>query len=311
MLKAKQRGGNRLAGSLPMMVETEGDRNSHPAACPLCGLANTERIYTRTAYQQVWHLARCSSCGLHFTDPPPTQREMHSFYEGDYHTELQNPAFMDRAFGPKYRRYLNFVSPHLRANAATLDVGCATGLFPKMLKDAGYQAEGIELNTASAAWGRENYRVPIQEGTLEDLLVSSRKFDLISMTDVLEHTLSPPAEVHKVHGLLNEGGHFLVTFPDILSPSSRYLRALSKLIGREWAWTTCHIPQHTWEFSYATALRLFRKGGFELVAFRRSQTFSFELSKFGLLCLPANLAALSGVDRYAGNQMEFLLKRVS
>jgi hypothetical protein len=117
--------------------------------------------------------------------------------------------------------------------------------------------------------------------------------------------------VHKVHGLLNEGGHFLVTFPDILSPSSRYLRALSKLIGREWAWTTCHIPQHTWEFSYATALRLFRKGGFELVAFRRSQTFSFELSKFGLLCLPANLAALSGVDRYAGNQMEFLLKRVS
>ncbi len=291
-----------------MMVENHGDRNSQPPACPLCGAAGAQRIFSRTAYQREWHLALCFSCGLHFTDPLPSEVEVRSFYEGDYHTELQSPEFMDRAFAPKYRRYLNFVSPHLKADAVTLDVGCATGLFPKMLKDAGYRAEGIELNSASAAWGRENYGVPIHQGTLDDLLLSSRKFDLISMTDVLEHTLSPPAEVRNVHGLLNAGGHFLVTFPDILSPSSRYLRALSQVIGREWAWTTCHIPLHTWEFSYPTALRLFNQGGFELVAFRRSQAFSFERSKFGLLSLPANLPVLPGVSRYAGNQMEFLLK---
>jgi SAM-dependent methyltransferase len=293
-----------------MMVENRADPNSPSAICPLCGHPGASRIFTRTAYQQVWHLARCSSCGLYFTDPAPTESEMRGFYEGNYHTELQDPAFMDQAFAPKYRRYLGMVRPHLRADAATLDVGCATGLFPKMLKDAGFRAEGIELNPASAAWGREHYGVPILEGTLDDSLLSSRKFDLISMTDVLEHTLSPPAEVAKVHGLLNEGGHFLVTFPDILSPSSRYLRGLSQAIGREWAWSTCHIPQHTWEFSYPTALRLFNEGGFELAAFRRSQAFSFELSKVGLLSLPANLPALPGLDRYAGNQMEFLLRKV-
>lgn len=306
-----QRGGSEFAGSQAMMVENYGDRNSQPPACPLCGLPGAHRIYTRTAFQREWHLARCSSCGLHFTDPLPTEAEARSFYEGDYHTELRNSAFMDRVFAPKYRRYLGMVRPHLSEGAATLDVGCATGMFPKMLKDAGFRAEGIELNAASAAWGRENYRVPIHQGTLDDLLFSSRKFDLISMTDVLEHTLSPPAEARKVHGLLNAGGHFLVTFPDILSPSSRYLRALSRLIGKKWAWTTCHIPHHTWEFSYATALRLFAQSGFELVAFRRSQAFSFERSKFGILSLPANLPAIPGASRYAGNQMEFLLKRVS
>ena len=58
---------------------------------------------------------------------------MRSFYEGNYHTELQDPAFMDRAFAPKYTRYLSIVRPHLSADAVTLDVGCATGLFPKML----------------------------------------------------------------------------------------------------------------------------------------------------------------------------------
>jgi SAM-dependent methyltransferase len=310
MLKAKQRGGRGFAVSQAIMVENQGDRNSQPIACPLCGLLSAHRIFTRTAYGQVWHLAQCSSCGLHFTDPVPTELEVRSFYEGDYHTELQKPEFADRAFAPKYRRYLGIVRPHLKPGAATLDVGCATGLFPKMLKEAGYRAEGIELNSSSAAWGRENYGVPIHQGTLDDLLLSSSKFDLISMTDVLEHTLSPPAEVRKVHGLLNERGHFLVTFPDILSPSSRYLRALSSAIGREWAWTTCHIPQHTWEFSYRTALRLFTQGGFELVAFRRSQAFSFEPSKFGVLSLPANLPALPGVSRYAGNQMEFLLRQV-
>jgi hypothetical protein len=78
--------------------------------------------------------------------------------------------------------------------------------------------------------------------------------------------------------------------------------------GKSWIWSTCHIPLHIWEFSYATAMRLFTAHGFKVVAFERTQDYEFELSLAGLLASPANIAALPGIRRYLGNQMEFLLQ---
>ncbi len=278
-------------------------------ACPLCRHERTERILQRTRRGRTWWLARCSSCGLHFTDPHPDAADVEGFYQGEYHSELRDEGNSEQAFGPKYRRYIDFVRPHLVPGATTLDVGCATGLFPKMLSDLGYKAEGIELNPTSALWGRQNYGVCIHEGMLDSLLTAGGRFDLISMTDVLEHTVCPPQEVRKAHELLKQGGHFLVTFPDILSPSSRYLRLLSMCTKREWLWWTCHIPLHTWEFSYATAKRLFTENGFDLTSFRRSQEYSFEFSLASVLSLPANIPALPGLRLVAGNHMEFLLRK--
>ncbi len=277
--------------------------------CPLWQHDQTQRIFERTSGDRTWWLARCSACGLHFTDPHPNADDVRSFYQGDYHSDLRDEGKTEQLFGSKYRRYIDFVRPHLAPGATTLDVGCATGLFPKMLGELGYNAEGIELNPATVRWGRQNYGVSIHEGTLDDLLSPDRRFDLISMTDVLEHTVYPPEEVRKVHELLKPGGHFLVTFPDIQSPSSRYLRLLSVCTRREWMWMTCHIPLHTWEFTYSTAKRLFIENGFELADFRRSQDYSFEFSIVGLLSLPANIPALPGLRRFAGNQMEFLLRK--
>lgn len=283
---------------------------SSSSACPLCRQARTERIFERAAYGSNWGLAHCLNCGLHFTDPVPTMEQIRGFYQGEYHTELFQPGETEQHFQPKYRRYIQFIQSHLPAGGATLDIGCATGLFPKLLRDLGFQAEGVELNAAAAKWGREHFRIPIFEGTLDDLLATGRKFDLISMTDVLEHTMHPPEEVRKVGSMLNPGGHFLVTFPDILSLSSRYLRKLSQAAKREWIWSTCHIPLHTWEFTYPTALRLFTENGFRLVGFQRSEGFRWEASLAGFLSLPSNVAALPGLRRWTGNQMEFLLRKV-
>src|SRR5216684_6367512 len=197
------------------------------APCPLCKETGTKRIFKRFRFDREWYLTCCSACGLHFTEPIPTPEDLSGFYGGGYHLELREAGGMEAAFSAKYRSYIQFIRRQVPPGSSTLDVGCATGLFPKMLQDLGYLAEGVEFNAASAKWGEAHYGVSIHLGTLDALLEGNRKFDFISMTDVLEHTVSPPAEVCKVHRLLNRGGHFMVTFPDILSASSRYLRVLS------------------------------------------------------------------------------------
>jgi SAM-dependent methyltransferase len=277
-------------------------------ACPLCGGEGAKRIFEREFQQRHWWLALCDSCGLHFTDPPPTAEDIRGFYAGQYHSNLRSSGGAEEAFGPKYRRYCDWIGGFVKSGA-TLDVGCSTGLLVKMLKDRGYRAEGMELNPDSARWGRENYGIPIQEGVLESLEARDGVFDLITLTDVLEHTASPPAELRTINRLLGPSGHLMVTFPDISAPGSRYLHTLSKLTRRGYVWRSCHIPLHTWEFTYPTAKRLFERGGFEIAGFRRSEVSEFAFDKAGVLSMPANLTALPLIRNYYGSQMEFMLAK--
>lgn len=286
-------------------MNTVGDALS---ACPSCRSTDARRIFDRYFRSRQWWLALCHSCGLHFTDPQPSAEEIREFYSGEYHSTLRSEAITEKEFGPKYRRYCDWIAQFV-ASGATLDVGCSTGLLVKMLKDRGYRAEGIELNPESARWGRQQYGIPIHEGFLDSLPSSEHSYDLISLTDVLEHSVSPPAELRLIQRLLQPGGHLLTTFPDIASPSSRYLRTISQLTRRGYLWRSCHIPLHTWEFTYPTAKRLFEEAGFEIVGFRRSEDAQVSFDPAGLLALPSNLATLPIIRDYWGNQMEFMLRK--
>jgi SAM-dependent methyltransferase len=277
----------------------------------LCKQASASRLkYSREFQGRFWWLASCRSCGLHFTDPPPTKDDVQSFYRGEYHSDLCVDGKDVKNFGPKFKRYIEFMRPYLPAGSTTLDVGCATGLLPKMLQNMGYLAEGIELNPATAQWGRDHYGIPIHQGTIETLYDSIKgRFDLVSITDVLEHTVDPVADLFTIRTILKEKGYLLVTFPDIRSFSSRYLGFVSRILRRDWLWSTCHIPFHTWEFTYPAAKRLFEENGFALVAFQRSQAFSLEPSMAGIVSLPSNVAAIPGLRKWIGKQMEFILRK--
>lgn len=93
------------------------------------------------------------------------------------------------------------------------------------------------------------------------------------MTDVLEHTINPAHKMPKIRQLLNPRGYLFVTFP-----------------------TSCRPPR-------ATCVRCRLSPA---IAFQRTQDYEFELSLAGLLASPAHIAALPGIRRYFGNQMEFL-----
>ncbi len=279
--------------------------------CPMCGSSATVVEFVKDDGPWRWSLGRCTRCGLHFTDPRPTPEYLKERYSGDYHKELRTEGGTEKAFGAKYHRYADWITPHLAAGSRVLDIGCATGGFVKMLCDRGFSAEGLELNPDTAAWGRDHYGITIHNKTLQECNFAPGSFDAVTLTDVLEHTLHPRDYLANVGVILSPNGLVLVTFPDIHSLESRYYQLMAKLTRRPWLWKNLHIPLHIWEFTKATAKACFEGAGFEIVAFRRSQVIDDEKGStlLRMIGLPSVVIGWPVVSSLLGTQMEFLIRK--
>jgi SAM-dependent methyltransferase len=254
-------------------------------------------------------LAHCVSCGLHFTDPAPTDSQISGFYSGDFHSQLRQEGASEQFAGERFRRHVDWIAKFV-PSGRTLDVGCATGLLPRLLQDKGYAAEGLEMHPETARWGAAHYGVPIEIGGLERVASREGCYDLITLTEVVEHTPHPVEFLKAVNRLLKSGGYALVTFPDISSVKSRYYRLLATLTRREWVWVTCRIPLHIWEFTYATASASFARAGFSIAGFRRREEDGDFSGKFAALSWPLKPLNLDVLSRRLGSQMEFMIRKI-
>ncbi len=279
--------------------------------CPACRGSDAEVIWSRPYRNRIWGLARCRACRLHFTVPTPTDEELRSFYAGDYHASLRAGEGTDRAFGPKFERYAERIAEVMRPGGRILDIGCSTGLLVRMLRDRGFDAEGIELNAESAAWGRERYGVRIHTEPIERCGLADGSLDGILLTDVLEHMRHPGDALRGIVRYLALGGRALVTFPDIGSIESRYRRALARVLRRPWLWTCCRAPLHVWEFTPESAQACFAQAGCEVVRFARTHVPTERHRSWALRAIeaPVALIGVPPIARLCGSQMEFVIER--
>ena len=129
-------------------------------------------------------------------------------------------------------------------------------------------------------------------------------------TDVIEHAAHPLQFLQEVSARLKNGGHMLVTFPDIRSVESRYALKCAELFRRNWLWDCCRIPGHVWEFTPATARQMFTKAGLEVVGFRRRHEQNEDRHPIQkLLFAPLLLLQLPPLGSRFGSQMEFMLRK--
>ena len=282
--------------------------NSNSPTCPMCSEGDPRILVRKEFADRAYNLACCKRCGLHFCLPPPSEAQIKEFYAGDYHSNLRMAGATEKAFGRKFASYRDWLLRFL-TEGRTLDIGTGTGLFPSLLKQAGFDAEGLEYNQLSAQWGEAHYGVKIRAERLEQSGAVRGAYDLISMTDVLEHTENPLRYLRTVREYLKPDGFMLVTFPDIKSLESRYLRFWSQVFRRGWIWSNCHIPLHVWEFTPATAEAMFQMAGFDILGFRRSQVPpETSASVIGLLTLPLQIFRIPAIGRRIGTQMEFIIR---
>ena len=150
------------------------------------------------------------------------------------------------------------------------DVGSGNGALAAAARDAGLYVVGVEPDGDGVARSRERlpginfHNLSVEDDPAVVLQSEGRVFDAVVSTEVIEHLYRPRLLPVFARGLLEPGGHLLVS-----TPYHGYLKNLA-LSGFN-RWDAHHTPLwdggHIKFWSRATLTRLLEENGFQVVAF--------------------------------------------
>lgn len=215
--------------------------------CNLCGADNPETLYEMPDVHyhpdECFTVVVCRECGLGYLNPRPSMAEMDRYYPAEFFN------YFDDSHRERYEREAQYVLRHSgKSSGMILDVGCANGDFPRVMKAKGWQVEGLE--TGSAASAVTDFKV--HRVSLPELQVDGPTYDAVTAWAVMEHVHDPDSYFSKVSQILKPGGVFVFLVTNLDSLSSRALY-------RE------DVPRHTYFYSRRTVTAYLRKHGMTMV----------------------------------------------
>ena len=187
------------------------------------------------------------------------------FYGRDYWfghqtAELHLPDIAARARTDLAERCVHWLRQLLRFTlppGKVLEIGCGHGGFVSMLRQAGFDATGLELSPSIVGFARQTFDVPVLTGPVEQQALGSRSLDAIVMMDVLEHLPDPLGTIGHCLRLLKPGGVMLLQTPAYPAPLT-----LRELHARQHKFTQMLDPrEHLFLFSEPSMSQLLAQAG--------------------------------------------------
>jgi len=219
--------------------------------------ADFTRRFSSSSDERLNHqLVACASCGLKYVSPRLRADAVLDAYAGG-----SDEPFVSQARGREitFAKSLDAIERVWdRPPGRLLDIGTGGGSFPYIAANRGWKVEGCEPNRWLCEWALHNYGLPIRPGTVFDQRYPAKSFDVVTLWDVLEHTLDPKSEVREIHRLLKDEGLLVINFPDIGS-------WIARLMGRSWVFL---LDVHLYYFTRETIRKLLEDAGFEIIRTR-------------------------------------------
>ena len=254
--------------------------------CPLCGGATSELLTLTSDFRQgrkrryaVWF---CQVCELGVTATALWQDDvLQSVYGDEYQPHqavsrpatgwrkrltatalagfgypqpdsLLLPAFTQRLFA-RIRGWTWMPPPP--PPGRLLDVGCGSGAYAVSVQRLGWQVEGVEPSARAARLARQE-GVLVYQSRIEDVDLSGKRYDAITLWHSLEHLAAPVPVLRKLRSALNSKGLLIVETPNFRGWGA-------KLMGEFWFhWD---LPRHQLHFSPKSLRRALELGGFRLI----------------------------------------------
>ena len=164
----------------------------------------------------------CNKCGFVYSNPAPSNDELSEYYQ--MFSNYENPqrdGIESKQMLAKWERTYEIVEKHFASNyrGAVLEIGCATATGLSVFKSKGWDVLGIEPSDNAVKIARDLYDIEVISGIFDStLLVDRGSFDIVILSHVLEHLLSPDLILDDIRSLLGDKGLVYIEVPNLLRP---------------------------------------------------------------------------------------------
>jgi 2-polyprenyl-3-methyl-5-hydroxy-6-metoxy-1,4-benzoquinol methylase len=293
-------------------------RASPCPACYLCGTPGISLYKDLTddlfAAPGTWSVKRCpaDNCGLLWLDPMPLAADLGLAYQQYYtHGESNRrtlyrfgrfifgaltDAFLSTAGIPRERRRARLMFLDADPPGSLLDVGCGDGAFIAAMAKRGWQVAGIDFDPAAVAAAHDAHGLDVRVATVESILATGARFDVVTASHVLEHVPDPCEFLDQCRRLLRPGGRVVLKTPNAGSfGAHRYGRA----------WRGLEPPRHLHIFNLASLASCVRRAGFT-----RGRYFTTSVGAEGILVASRFLEQKHAFRQHELSLLEMLHSRL-
>lgn len=164
---------------------------------------------------ELWKCAKCGFIKCSDVDNP-----------GDYYIALEDTEYVD-TFEERILQAQGFlrVIQRYKPSGSLLDIGAGCGVLLQAAKDLGYSPTGVEPSASLCEEGSRR-GLDIRQGVFPEVDLD-KDFDIITITDVLEHVKEPGILIREAIKYLRPEGILFLTTPDSAS-------IMARLLGKRW-----------------------------------------------------------------------------
>jgi SAM-dependent methyltransferase len=210
-------------------------------------------------------LNRCRGCGfMQPADIPTREGFFDALYALKWSHEWMVEEFTSTQKDAIFQEILLQLARRLPLpGRSLLDVGAHLGRMMVLARDAGWQAEGIELNPRTAAFAAMRTGLPVHLKNARAVAETGVRYDAVVLTDVLEHIPEPLPVLRDLRRIMKPGGWLAVKVPRGRSQllKQRVRHALSRKHDPGIATNYAHVNH----FGVGSLRLILRRAGFESV----------------------------------------------
>ena len=216
----------------------------------------------------------------------PTNEELAKHYGNKYYQNVSSDNSLNfklqyceeeiNYFNNFYKRMYDIVKNKI-TDKRFLDVGCGEGFGLKNFKDFGFNVTGIDFSSFGITTQNNSLLDNFINGdiykTMDNLILNKKQYDVINLSNVLEHVIDPISILNNLKNLLTKNGILVITVPNDFSKLQNYLKTNNYIDNDFWV----APPEHLTYFTLDSLKNLIHFCKYDVIFYMASYPIDFDL----------------------------------
>ena len=208
----------------------------------------------------------------YYATPTPSENYLNNFYSNIYFKKKTTHTFSKKYSSielknkkKRAQHIIDFLLNYVGRKKHLLDIGSGEGFLLKAAKNENFKILGVDYsNFAIKKFNKNILKYFVERAPsefLEELILNKKKFNIITLQNVLEHVRNPSSLIKSIKKILYKNSYLLVQVPNDFK-DLHFLLKKKKYIKDFWFFSP---PQHLSYFNFENIKKFFRKNNFKLV----------------------------------------------